>query len=250
MKTFNSSTPVILVSNDDGINAPGLHRLVESIADMGEVWVVAPDNHQSGQSSAITVNGPLRIKEHESYCGAKMFSVNGTPVDCVKLALNCIVPSRPALMVSGINHGSNAGNSVIYSGTMGAAFEAAMSGIPAIGFSLLNHSLKADFSHCLSYVKEVSQRVLAEGLPWGVCLNVNFPKSTDLKGIKTVRAARSKWTEEYVKMVDPIGKPFYWLSGRQENLEPDDTTTDLYWLEHNYATIVPCRADQSALDLL
>ena len=244
------SHKVILISNDDGIEAPGLHRLVECVADLGQVWVVAPDSARSGQSSAMTVNSPLRIREHETYRGARMFSVNGTPVDCVKLAMHCIVPERPALMLSGINHGSNAGNSVIYSGTMGAAFEAAMIGIPAVGFSLLHRSLKADFTHCMKYVKEISERVLTEGLPWGVCLNVNFPAKTAIEGIKTVKAARSYWTEEYADMTDPHGKPFYWLTGRQVNLEPDDPSTDLYWLDRRYATIVPCRADQTAHDLL
>lgn len=248
--TDSSTTPIILVSNDDGIEAPGIHRLVECVAPLGEVWVVAPDSARSGQSSALTVDAPLRIKEHETYHGARMFSVNGTPVDCVKLALHCVVPRRPSLMVSGINHGSNAGNSVIYSGTMGAAFEAAMAGIPAAGFSLLHHSIAADFTHCLDYVKQISARVLAEGLPWGVALNVNFPAKTAIEGVKSVRAARSYWTEEFAQMTDPHGKPFYWLTGRQVNLDPDDPGTDLYWLDRRYATIVPCRADQSALDLI
>lgn len=246
----NTARPVILVSNDDGIAAPGLHRLVECVAGLGDVYVVAPDDARSGQSSAMTVNAPLRIAEHETYLGAKMYSVNGTPVDCVKLALHCIVPRHPALMVSGINHGSNAGNSVIYSGTMGAAFEACMAGIPSVGYSLLHHSVKADFTRCLPYVRDISKRVIEQGLPANICLNINFPARVDIKGLKVVRAAISRWTEEYADMTDPHGKPFYWLTGRQINEEPDSTDTDLYWLDRDYATLVPCRADQSATDLI
>lgn len=240
---------VILISNDDGIEAPGIHRLVECVEGLGEIYVVAPDSGRSGQSSAMTVNAPLRITEHETYRGARMFSVNGTPVDCVKLAMHCIVPRKPSLMLSGINHGSNAGNSVIYSGTMGAVFEACFLQIPAVGFSLLHHSWKADFTRCMPLVKEIAEKTLANGLPDGVCLNVNFPAKVEIEGVKVTRAARSYWTEEYADMTDPHGKPFYWLTGRQVNEEPDADDTDLYWLQRNYATIVPCRADQSAKDV-
>lgn len=245
-----SARPIILVSNDDGIEAPGIHRLVECVADLGEVYVVAPDSARSGQSSAMTVDSPLRLKEHETYMGARMFSVNGTPVDCVKLAFHCVVPRRPALMVSGINHGSNSGNSAIYSGTMGAAFEACMSGIPSVGFSLLHHSWKADFTRCLPFVKAIASKVLTEGLPSGVCLNVNFPARVEIEGVKVVRAALSHWTDEYADMTDPHGRPFYWLTGRQVNEEEGNAETDLYWLDRNYATVVPCRADQSASDVI
>lgn len=239
-------TPVILISNDDGIAAPGIHRLVECAQGLGEIYVVAPDAARSGQSSAMTVDAPLRITRHEDYLGARMLSVSGTPVDCVKLALHCVVPRKPALMLSGINHGSNAGNSVIYSGTMGAAFEAVFAGIPAVGFSLLHHSWKADFTRCLPWVREISSKILQSGLPEGICLNVNFPARVAIEGLKIVRAARSHWTEEYADMTDPHGRPFYWLTGRQVNEEPDATDTDLYWLARNYATLVACRADQSA----
>lgn len=244
------SKPLILISNDDGIEAPGLHRLVECAVEYGDVIAVAPSTPQSGMSSALTVNSPIRIKQHEDYRGAQMYSVSGTPVDCVKMAMHAIVPRRPDLMLSGINHGSNAGNSVIYSGTMGAAFEAAMLGIPAVGFSLLHHSLKADFTRTIPFVKKLIPTVLGASLPAGICLNVNFPAKVCIEGIKVVRSAPSHWTEEYAEYTDPHGKPYYWLTGRQVNDEPQATDTDLYWLDRNYATIVPCRADQTAFDLL
>lgn len=242
--------PLILITNDDSINAKGLHVLIDTVKEIGEVYVVAPAEPHSGQSSAFTVNSPIRINEHEQYHGARVFSVTGTPVDCVKLAMHHIVPRKPDLLLSGINHGSNAGNSVIYSGTMGAAFEACMLGIPAIGYSLLHHSLTADFTECIPFIDEVTRKVLRYGLPHGVCLNINFPAKVHIEGLKVCRSAFSHWTEEYQEYLDPHGKPFYWLTGRIVNDEPDATDTDLYWLDRRYATVVPVRADQNALDTI
>lgn len=237
---------LILISNDDSVNAPGLHVLVDCVKDLGEVWVVAPAEPKSGQSSSLTFNAPLRVTEHPDYEGAQLFSVSGTPVDCVKLAMHTILPRRPDLVLAGINHGSNAGNSVIYSGTMGAVFEGCMDGIPSIGYSLLHHSMAADFSECLPFVKSLTAEVLDKGLPEGVCLNVNFPAKVKIEGMKVVRAARSHWTEEYKQYIDPHGKPFYWLTGSQVNEDKDNPETDLYWLSRNYATCVPCTALQNA----
>ena len=237
--------PLILITNDDGIDAPGLRYLVDCVSSMADVVVVAPALPHSGQSSAFTVNSPLRIVEHPDYHGAMMRSVTGTPVDCVKLSMHHIVPRRPDLLLSGINHGSNAGNSIIYSGTMGAALEGCMQGIPSVGYSLLHHSMQADFSECKPYIVDVSRRVLEHGLPADVCLNINFPAKVKIEGMKVVRAARSHWTEEYQQYVDPHGKPFYWLTGRIVNEEADATDTDLYWLDRNYATTVPCTPDQN-----
>lgn len=237
---------LILISNDDSVNAPGIHFLVDCVKGLGDVWVVAPDEPKSGQSSSLTFNSPLRIIRHEGYEGARMFSVSGTPVDCVKLAMNSIVPRRPDLVLAGVNHGSNAGNSVIYSGTMGAVFEGCMAGIPSVGYSLLSHSMDADFSECRPYIEAITSEVLAGGLPEGVCLNVNFPAKVKIEGLKVVRAARSHWTEEYQEYLDPHGQPFYWLTGRQVNEEEGNPDTDLYWLPRNYATCVPCTALQNA----
>lgn len=237
---------LILISNDDSVNAPGLHFLVDKVKELGDVWVVAPDEPKSGQSSSLTFNAPLRVTEHSGYEGARLFSVSGTPVDCIKLAMHNIVPRRPDIVLAGINHGSNAGNSVIYSGTMGAVFEGCMAGIPSVGYSLLHHSMAADFSECARFVKDVTAKVLANRLPEGVCLNINFPAKVKIEGMKVVRAARSHWTEEYQEYIDPHGKPFYWLTGRQINEEEGNPETDLYWLPRNYATCVPCCALQNA----
>ena len=241
---------LILITNDDSIEAPGLHFLVDCVKDLGEVYVVAPAVPHSGQSSAFTVNAPLRIKEHEGYHGARVFSVNGTPVDSVKLSMHHILSRKPDLLLSGVNHGSNAGNSVIYSGTMGAAFEACMQGIPAVGYSLLHHSLKADFSECAPYIKTITRAVIENGLPEGVCLNVNFPAKVKIEGMRVTRAARSHWSEEYQEYLDPHGKPFFWLTGKLQNDEPESTDTDIYWLDRNYASIVPVRADQNAIEAI
>lgn len=241
---------LILVSNDDGVDAPGFHRLMEIAATMGEAIGVAPAAPQSGKSSAMTVNDALRVAQHSDIASSKVYSVTGTPVDCIKLALHHIVPRRPDLIVSGINHGSNAGVNIIYSGTMGAVLEGCMQGIPSVGFSLLHHSIAADFSECLPWVKRIMMSVLEKGLPGDVCLNVNFPAKVVIEGAKVVRAARSHWSEEYASYTDPHGKPFYWLSGKLVNEEPDNAETDMYWLDRNYASIVPATPSQNAIDAL
>ena len=246
-----NTRPLILITNDDSVNAPGVRHLAECVRSMGDVIVVAPAHPQSGQSSALTVGAPLRISELPSDMdGVRMFSVTGTPVDCIKLALNAIVPRKPDVVFSGINHGSNAGNSEIYSGTMGAAFEACMQGIPAVGFSLLHHSMQADFSYARPYVAEISRRVLTSGLPVGVCLNVNFPARVAIEGVRVCRSARSHWTEEYHQYLDPHGQPFWWLTGSMVNDEPQSTDTDLYWLSQRYATAVPVCPDRNALNAI
>lgn len=240
--------PLILISNDDGIEAPGIHVLAHIAQKYGDVFVVAPDAPQSGMSSAMTVNSPLRITRHENAgyeSNVNIFSVSGTPVDCVKVAMHNILPRRPSLMLCGINHGSNAGNNLIYSGTMGAVMEACMVGIPAVGFSLMHHSMKADFSQAVPLIDTIVNQILEKGMPHDVCLNVNFPAKVKIEGLKVVRSARSHWTEEYKEYIDPHGKPFYWLTGDQINEEPDATDTDLYWLSKNYATIVPVTPDQT-----
>lgn len=242
---MTDSRPLILITNDDGIEAPGLFHLIDCVAVLGDIVVVAPARPQSSQSSAFTVNAPLRVRDHAGYHGATMHSVDGTPVDCVKLSMHHILPRRPDLILSGINHGSNAGNSLIYSGTMGAALEGCMQGIASVGFSLLHHSLKADFSECTPYVTDMARRVLDHGLPHDVCLNINFPAKVHIEGMKVVRAARSHWTEEYQTYTDPHGKPFYWLTGSLVNEEPEMADTDLYWLDRHYASVVPCTPDQN-----
>lgn len=241
----SNSRPLILITNDDGVEAPGLHELIAVARCHGDVIAVAPDFPQSGMSSAISVNKALFIKEHPDYEGARVYSVNGTPVDCVKIALKNIAERKPDLILSGINHGSNSGNSVIYSGTMGAASEGCMARIPAIGFSLTHHSIKADFKPGLPFVDKITSDVLSNGLPDGICLNVNIPAKCNPRGIKVVRAARGYWTEEYKEYLTPHGQPFYWLQGNFVNLDEGDTDTDEYWLDQQYVTVVPYRPEHN-----
>lgn len=242
---MDANKPLILISNDDGINAPGLKYLVEQLCTFAEIIVVAPDSPQSGKSSAITVETPLRLNQHNDYQGAKMFSVNGTPVDCVKLALHLLCDHKPDLMISGINHGSNSGNSVIYSGTMGAAMEATFAKIPSIGFSLLHHSLQADFSHCGPFIKQIVETILSLKTAKTYCLNVNIPAQCVPKGIKVTEASKGHWTEEYKEYTDPHGHKFYMLTGRYIDDDQDNPATDNYWLNKEYVTIVPVDPDQT-----
>lgn len=241
------SRKLILISNDDGVQAPGLHRLIETVVPLADVIAVAPALPHSGQSSAMTVNAPLRVNVHPDIAGAKVYSVTGTPVDCIKVAMHNIVPRRPDMVLAGINHGSNAGVNIIYSGTMGAVLEGCIQGIPSIGFSLLQHSMDADFSQCLPIIRNMVETTLDNPLPGDVCLNVNFPARVAIKGVKVVRAARSHWTEEYKEYTDPHGKPFMWLTGGLVNEEPDSTDTDLYWLHRDYATVVPATPNQTVV---
>lgn len=243
--------PLILVTNDDSINAPGVHHLADCVRSMGDVYVVAPLYPHSGQSAAMTVGAPLRINEFPCEKeGVRMFTVNGTPVDCIKLALHAIVPRRPDIVLAGINHGSNSGVNVTYSGTMGAVMEGCIEGIPSVGFSLLHHSLKADFKFSTAFVAKIVAEVLATGLPEGVCLNVNIPARVMPEGIRVCRAARGKWVDGYKRYLDPQGIPFYWLTGKFVNFEPEADDTDEYWLQRRYITVVPVYSDQSAHDMI
>lgn len=252
MNTEPHTTPLILITNDDGIFAPGIHRLAECMPSDARIFIVAPEAPHSGQSSAITVKDALRIKRREEYCTARIeaFSVNGTPVDCVKLAMHAILPGRPDIAVSGINHGSNAGNSIIYSGTLGSVLETCTLGIPSVGFSLLDHSMKADFNPCMEYIRHITGKVLEKGLPARVCLNVNFPKTPVVKGLKVVSAANSHWTDEYEEYTDPQGGKFYMLTGKLINDEPENQWTDLYWLDKDYASVVPATPDQTQVNAI
>lgn len=239
--------PLILVSNDDGIQASGVHSLIDVLVKLGEVVVVCPDSPQSGQSMAITSNSPLRIKPVEDYNGAKMYKVNGTPVDCIKLAMHTVIDRKPDLVVSGINHGSNASINAMYSGTMGAAFEGCAFGIPSIGFSLTNHSADADFSPCLPFVEAVSRQVLENGLPEGVALNVNIPDCIPYPTeMRLTKGCKGRWTHEYKEYVDPLGQKFYWLTGSFINEEPENTDTDEWCLSHGIVSVVPVALDRTA----
>ena len=243
-----SKKPLILVTNDDGINAPGIRALVSVMNTIGDVVVVAPDSPQSGMGHAITLNSTLYSKEvHLDNGPQKEFSCSGTPADCVKLAIREMLDRTPDLCVSGINHGSNASINVIYSGTMSAAIEAGIEGIPAIGFSLLDYSWDANFETSKPFVKTIVQNVLENGLPNGIVLNVNIPNipKEQIKGIKVCRQAKANWVEEFDKRKTPQGKDYYWLTGKFVNLDGGEDT-DEWALENGYVSLVPAQFDLTA----
>lgn len=243
---MNKAKPTILVVNDDGITAPGIKALMDAVSEIGNVVVVAPDSPQSGMGHAITIGKPLRLDKVDIYEGVEMYRCSGTPVDCVKLAVNKIFKGqKPDLCVSGINHGLNNSINVLYSGTMSAAVEGAIEGIPSIGFSLDDFTLQADFSHCIKYVKELVLQVLKNGLPVATLLNVNFPNTHNIKGIKICRQASAKWAEEFDERVDPHKRPYYWLTGVFQ-LNDGGEDTDVWALEHHYASVVPVQFDMTA----
>lgn len=241
-----ATKPTILVVNDDGITAPGIKVLIEVMQEIGNVVVVAPDSPQSGMGHAITIGKPLRLDKVDLYEGVEMYKCSGTPVDCVKLAVNVVFKGKkPDLCVSGVNHGLNNSINVLYSGTMSAAVEGAIESIPSIGFSLDDFTQEADFSATKKYIKQIAEQVLNHGLPEATLLNVNFPNTKEIKGIKICRQANAKWAEEFDERSDPQKRKYYWLTGVfQVNDHGEDT--DVWALEHQYASVVPVQFDMTA----
>jgi len=240
--------PLILVTNDDGISAPGIRALISVMKQLGDVIVVAPDSPQSATGHAITINNTLYINKIDIDPDVEReYSCSGTPVDCVKFAVNEILDRKPDLCVSGINHGSNSSINVIYSGTLSAAVEAGIEGIPAIGFSLLDYDWNADFEPAKPFIKKIAQQVLDQGLPEGVILNVNFPKLSekDIKGIKVCRQAKATWIERFDKRKNPQGREYYWLTGEFINMDKGEDT-DEWALENGYISLVPVQFDLTA----
>jgi len=242
--------PLLLLTNDDGIQASGLLSLIEAVRPLGEVVVVAPDSPRSGMSSAISVVNPIRATLLKKEEDLTIYSCTGTPVDCVKLALNKLSDRRPDVLLSGINHGSNAAVCIIYSGTVGAVFEGCITGIPAIGISLTDHSLNADFTQAAKYGKRVAEKVLATGLPDGICLNLNVPNISDVKGLKICSQTKGYWAKEFMEMKDPAGRAVYWLTGEFVNQEPDNTLSDEWALNRGYAALAPLRIDMTDYSFL
>jgi 5'-nucleotidase len=249
---LKTERPLILVTNDDGLEAKGLKELAEVVKPFGRVVVVAPSEAQSGMSHAITVKNPLRIKKMHEEDNLLMYKCNGTPVDCVKLACNQLLKEKPDMLVSGINHGSNSSTSVFYSGTLGATLEGCINEIPSIGFSLLSLDADADFTASKSIAARVIQKVMEHGLPHSVCLNVNIPKGSaeEIKGIRICRQNRGFWREEFDKRTDPMGKNYFWLTGYYHNSEPEAGDTDEWALRNGYVSVVPLQTDLTAYTMM
>ncbi len=245
MPDIEKERPVILVTNDDGITAPGIRSLVNAVKDLGDVVVVAPDKPQSGMGHAITIGVPLRLdKVKDFFDGAEAWQTNGTPVDCVKLAVDKILHRKPDICLSGINHGANHSINVIYSGTMSAAMEASIESIPSIGFSLLDYSIEADFTAAEFYVHKIVESVMKKDLEKHFLLNVNIPQGPleVMNGIKVCRQAYAKYDEDFDERLDPHGRKYFWLTGEFKNFDPGEDT-DVWALEHNYVSVVPVQFD-------
>ena len=240
--------PLILVTNDDGINAPGIRCLIDVMSEIGEVIVVAPDSPQSGMGHAITINSTLHCSKISPKSSKRLeYSCSGTPADCVKLAVNELMPRKPDLCVSGINHGSNSSINVIYSGTMSAAIEAGIEGIPAIGFSLLDYRWNANFSDSKKFIKKITLNALKNKIPKDVVLNVNIPtlKESEIKGIKICRQAKSYWVEEFDKRKNPLGQEYYWLTGKFIDKDKGEDT-DEWALKNAFISKDPVEFDLTA----
>lgn len=242
--------PIILITNDDGITAPGIRCLVEAVKDLGEIVVVAPDSPQSGMGHAITIGKPLRLHKVEVIENVECWQSSGTPVDCVKLARDKVLKKKPDICLSGINHGANHSINVIYSGTMSAAMEAAIEGIPSVGFSLLDYNFDADFTVAKKVARAITRRFIEEPMPPHTLLNVNIPDigPEAFKGLKVCRQAYAKWAEEFDERVDPRGEEYYWMVGKFVNMDKENGT-DVAALKEGYASVVPVRFDFTDMQL-
>jgi 5'-nucleotidase len=242
--------PVILITNDDGVTAPGIMNLVEAVKDLGKVVVVAPDKPQSGMGHAITIGQPLRLQKVHLFGDIEAYSCTGTPVDCVKLAVDKVLHRKPDLCLSGINHGANHSINVIYSGTMSAAVEAAIESIPSAGFSLLDYSIEADFTGARKFVRLVVKKMLSTQLEKHTVFNVNIPALPVevLKGFKLCRQAYAKYEEDFVERQDPNGRKYFWLTGEFVNFD-EGKDTDVWALANGYVSIVPVQFDMTHYEL-
>ena len=242
--------PRILISNDDGITSFGLKKLVSLAAPFGEIVVVAPNTPQSGMSHAITTEKPLRIERTDIFEEIDTYACSGTPADCVKIAVGHLLKKKlPNLVLSGVNHGSNASINVIYSGTMAAAIEGALIGLPTIGFSFCNYDKNTSMSHIDKVVSQLIEYVLRKGLPKGVALNVNLPSTSPIRGVRFCRQANAHWVEKIHTRSDPNDRQYFWMEG---DLLPSkgEVGDDLRAISENYASVVPCQYDFTAYSYL
>ena len=242
--------PIILITNDDGITAPGIRSLVDAVKDLGQVVVVAPDKPQSGMGHAITIGVPLRLNKVDLYGDIEAWQTSGTPVDCVKLAVDKVLHRKPDICLSGINHGANHSINVIYSGTMSAAMEASIESIPSVGFSLLDYRFEADFTAAKFYVHKIVSSLLKTKMDKHLLLNVNIPSVPveEIQGIKVCRQAYAKYEEDFNERIDPQGKKYYWLTGEFVNFDKGEDT-DVWALQHNYVSVVPVQFDLTNYEL-
>lgn len=242
--------PYLIISNDDGYTAGGINFLIETLRPLADLLVVAPDQPRSGQGCAFTPTTPLRVKSIREEEGLRIYACNGTPVDCVKIAVNELMERQPDLIIGGINHGDNASVNAHYSGTMGVATEAALQGFPSIAFSLCNHSASADFTPLRPYLIDMTFKAIAMGMPPFTCLNINFPNRPKFEGVKICRMAKSRWVNETVRRTHPYAGDYFWLVGECIDLEPEATDTDRWALAHGYVSVTPTTLDVTATGMI
>lgn len=248
---MENKKPFILISNDDGYQAKGINSLVDMIRDMADILVCAPESGRSGMACAFSANDPLVLVPQKQEEGLEVWSCNGTPVDCVKLALEELCKERrPQMVIGGINHGDNASVNAHYSGTMGVTLEGCMKYIPSLAFSLCTHDWFADFESLRPYIRKIVRKVLDDGLPKGVCLNVNFPVVDQFKGVRVCRMALGTWDNEVVKCRHPRGYDYWWMVGRYTNDEPEAEDTDNWALRHGYIAITPTKIDVTSYEMI
>lgn len=248
---MTNERPLILVSNDDGYRAQGLNELIGFLRTIADVVVLAPATPRSGSGCSITSSLPIKLVKDLQEPGVTRWICSGTPADCIKLALHVLFPERkPDLIVGGINHGDNSSVNAHYSGTMGIAIEGALKGIPSVAFSLCDHSNSADFMPLKPYIIAITRKVLEMGLPAGTCLNVNFPKAAEFKGIKVCRQTRGDWQDEFEALERKNGEKHFWMTGEYRNDEPDSTDTDHWALDNGYIAITPTTIDLTAYSLM
>lgn len=245
----NSNRPLILISNDDGWLAKGIHELMNTLRPIADLVVMAPDGPRSGTACAMTSERPVRFSKVKEEEGLIVYKCTGTPTDCVKLALH-VLPRRPDMVIGGINHGDNSSVNVHYSGTMGVVLEGCMKGIPSVGFSLCDHDPDADFAPMLPYVKKIVTEVLSHGLIKGVCLNVNAPVADEYKGIRVCRQTDGAWENEWKQCPHPRGGEYYWLTGNYKVTERPAMDNDHWALENGYIAVTPIQVDMTAYYVL
>ena len=247
---METKKPLILISNDDGYQAKGINELIRMVRDYGDVLVCAPDGPRSGQACAFSATVPLTLTLKHQESGVQIWACNGSPVDCVKMALAELSPRKPDLVIGGINHGDNASVNTHYSGTMGVTLEGCMKYIPSIAFSICDYRADADFTPLEPYIRKMTQQVLAEGLPQGVCMNVNFPVVTTYKGVRICRMSRGTWLNEVTRCHHPRGYDYWWMVGHYQNDEPEAEDTDRWALDNGYVAITPTRVDVTAYEAM
>lgn len=247
---MENKRPLILVSNDDGIMAKGISELVKFLRTLGEIVVMAPDAPRSGSASALTVTQPVHYKLVKQEVGVTVYKCSGTPTDCIKLAWNTVLDRKPDLVVGGINHGDNSATNVHYSGTMGVVIEGCLKGVPSIGFSLCNHDMGTDFEAVGPYIRKIAAMVLEKGLPPLTCLNVNFPDTPDIKGIKVCEQAKGCWTNEWEVCPRQNDRNYFWLTGEFVDHEPENEKNDHWALANGYVAITPTKVDLTAYDFI